>query len=392
MNILILEDDESKRDELVAVARSIDDSFRFHPVDHYSAFLAEVNREKFDLVIVDLKVPVFKDDRDSVNISSRLIDSIRDIECINFNSPVIAVTYYDELAEESYCDLNKLDITILTYSSTSDAWKDAFEKKIRSCIPAMTFDFIIICALDKEAEAYTEAGYEVGAFRSIHGMKCKTLKIAEKCGLIIIPARMGLVNSAIVSARAIDLFKPKLICMSGICAGIEGRVNIYDVVIPDICHQHDSGKWTNDGFLPEIYSIQLGHSTSLRISELLKQSDFKNAVANNIVLSSVELPKKKMSLDFEIKLAPTSSGSSVVAEDGMLEEIKVQHRKMTAFEMESYALYESARQALSNPIYFSAKSVVDNGNSQKSDNFHRIACLISAKTVYELIRRGIIDE
>ena len=57
--------------------------------------------------------------------------------------------------------------------------------------------------------------------------------------------------------------------------------------------------------------------------------------------------------------------------------------------MESYALYEAARQSLERPLFFSAKAVVDNGNSSKGDEYHRVAAILSAKTVYEIISRGI---
>lgn len=57
--------------------------------------------------------------------------------------------------------------------------------------------------------------------------------------------------------------------------------------------------------------------------------------------------------------------------------------------MESYALYEAARRSPLKPNYFSAKSVVDNGNTNKGDEYHRVAALISAKAVYGLIKELI---
>jgi nucleoside phosphorylase len=198
---------------------------------------------------------------------------------------------------------------------------------------------------------------------------------------------MGLVNSAILSARVIDLFRPKLICMSGICAGIEGRADIYDVVVPEMIHQHDSGKWTNEGFVTEIYPIQLEHHTRLAIAQVIGSHDFLTSVQSGIQLAKSEFPEGTNDFNFKVSLLPTSSGSAVVADENMLSEITSQHRKMGAFEMESFALYEAARQSAHNPIYFSAKSVVDNGNSQKGDDFHRVACLLSAKVVQELIQK-----
>ncbi|HCM9227723.1 hypothetical protein L8T14_22790 [Enterobacter bugandensis] len=81
-----------------------------------------------------------------------------------------------------------------------------------------------------------------------------------------------------------------------------------------------------------------------------------------------------------------SSDSAVIADENMNEIVKKQHRKMTAFEMESFSVYESARLSETNVDFFSAKCVVDDGGINKSDNFHRLACIISAKAVCEIIR------
>jgi len=110
-----------------------------------------------------------------------------------------------------------------------------------------------------------------------------------------------------------------------------------------------------------------------------------------VVLNKSEFPEGCESLEFSVSLASASSGSAVIADEEVLSNIKSQHRKMTAFEMESYALYEAARQSLEAPVFFSAKAIVDNGNAQKGDNFHRVAALISAKAVYELINRGVME-
>jgi nucleoside phosphorylase len=202
---------------------------------------------------------------------------------------------------------------------------------------------------------------------------------------------MGLVNSAILSSRAIEIFKPKLICMSGICAGIDGKAKIYDVIIPDICHQHDAGKWTKEGFIPELYDVPLDHVTQITIDKIIKDCSFIPTVKEGVVLRGNEFPPNSEVLDFSVYLAPASSGSAVVADDKILDNIKVQHRKKTAFEMESYALYEAARQSLESPVFFSAKSVVDNGNSHKGDEFHRVAAILSAKVVNEIIKQNVTD-
>ncbi|WP_392352423.1 nucleoside phosphorylase [Pseudoalteromonas rhizosphaerae] len=390
MNILILEDNPAKLKELTETITKLDETIKYKPCKFFNDLVIEINRTKYDLVIADLKVPLYSDNpNEEVDVSDRLLEVIRDIDCINFKTPVIAVTRFDSLAEENFLALNRCDINVITYDNTNEDWKPPFINKIQSCIPIKKYDFIIICALEKEAKAYSEAGYNLGERFLSHGITCRNISIKEQEGLVITPTRMGLVNTAILSARAIELFKPKLICMSGICAGIEGKANIYDVIIPEMCHQHDSGKWTNEGFIPELYDVPLDHYTSLKLDKIINEGNFNDTLKNGITLRRSEFQPANEELDFKVYLAPTSSGSAVVADDEILKSIKIQHRKKTAFEMESYALYEAARQSLERPLFFSAKAVVDNGNSSKGDEYHRVAAILSAKTVYEIISRGI---
>jgi nucleoside phosphorylase len=257
-------------------------------------------------------------------------------------------------------------------------------------MPPPRFDFVIVCALQEEADAYAAAGYPVGKQKVLSGLACRELDIAGQRGVIVTPPRMGLVSCAIISSQAIERFKPRLICMSGICGGVRDKANVYDVIIPEVCHQNDSGKWTATGFEPEIYSVQLDHSLRLKLGEILSSPGFIRSIRDGVALSRSEFPDNVEKFDFDIFLAPTSSGSSVVARDEMVQSIAGQHRKLSAFEMESFAVYEAARLSAEKPLYFSAKSVVDDGGAGKGDRFHRVACLLSAKVVYECIRSGLI--
>ncbi|HCN5031266.1 TPA: nucleoside phosphorylase [Escherichia coli] len=390
MKVLVVEDNPQKLSEIKGVLNGIGFEINIKECDSIFKFNTEITKEKFDLVVADLVLPIFgKDEEEPQDVTSKIIELIIDYESKNYKTPVIAITQFSDSAESNFSNLNKYDINVITYEQGSDEWKSAFFRKIELCIPKTTYDFIIVCALEKEAAAYIEAGYAKPKTSIKYGLSCQDMMIEGHKGLIIVPPRMGLVNTSIVSARAIDLFEPKIICMSGICAGIEGNANIYDIVIPSQCDQHDAGKWTSKGFVPESYSIPLIHDTEIAINRIVKEDGFVDAVAQGVHLSESEMVDGSSTLDVKIYTATTSSGSSVIADEKMLDYITSQHRKKTAFEMESYALYEAARRSPLKPNYFSAKSVVDNGNTNKGDEYHRVAALISAKAVYGLIKELI---
>lgn len=300
------------------------------------------------------------------------------------NQNIVCLTRFDQKANENFKGFNQKDICILTYAENDEAWKSSLSSIISDL--RKTVDFVIICALEKEAEAFSKVSNLSQESKSIEELRYKDIKIGEKIGAVVILPRMGLVSCAIHSTIAINLFRPKLICMSGICAGVSGKSNIYDIIIPDICYQHDSGKWGAEGFENEPYAIQINHSLKNSISSTIEHSNFKNKIKISITdLKKNEYPPHSEDFDFAIKLGPTSSGSAVIANNKTTEDITNQHRKLSAFEMETFALYESARVSSLEPLFFSVKSVVDNGTESKSDDFHRIACLLSAKVTAEII-------
>lgn len=386
MKILVLEDDEDKAASVSSQITEVNSDIQVALCDNFRDYLIAITKDTFDLIIVDLVVPRAPREPEQLDMTNSIIEVTRDFGCINFRTPVVALTRFDAKAEENFKDLNSKDITVVTYSEDDESWKLALRNKISLCVPPVRFEFVVICALAKETDAFVEAKYDVGAPKIIGGLACRELQIDGWRGVIVTCPRMGLVSCSITSAQAIEAFKPRLICMSGICGGVIGKAKIYDVVIPEICHQHDSGKWTDRGFEPEIYSVQLEHSLRLKLEEVVAGSRFKEIVARDVVLARTEFPEGSENLSFDIFLAPTSSGSAVVAEESKVKAIAGQHRKLSAFEMESYAVYEAARLSVDRPLYFSAKSVVDDGGPQKGDRFHRVACLLSAKVVYECLR------
>lgn len=387
MKILILEDNENKLDEIKSILEDNINRSALSICKNYTDFVKRSTADTFDLIIVDLVVPLFHDSTRADDTTDRIIEHIRlDKENVNFNTPVIAITSFPEIASSNYGNVNGYDINIINYCSQNKSWESQLLYKACKYIPKLTYEYVIFCALEKEAKGFIDAGYEVSEPKIINELSCLEITgINGKLGLIVTQPRMGLVSAAITCSRAIELFSPKVVAMSGICAGIEGRSNIYDIIIPENCTQHDAGKWASGGFIPERFSIPLQPSLRLKLNQVLKDSSFISNIMNKLDVSNYRLPKNIDSLDLSVKIAPTSSGSAVIADENHLEEVKEQHRKLAAFEMESYALYQAAFESTNQPKYFSAKCVVDNGNNDKSDDFHQLACILSAKCVYEII-------
>lgn len=389
MKVLILEDNDAKSTAIEQAIKSVQPAIDTHKVDCFSDFFKCTIKEHYDLIVVDLLVPRFSKENEPENITNDIIETVRDVECVNFRTPVIAITQFLAAAEDNFEDLNHKDIHVVTYNEQDDRWKQTLQGKVKACIECQSYDFIIICALPKETGGFSQAGYAVGGFTNLHGMECRELKLNALNGLVITLPRMGLVNCAITTSRAIDIFKPKLVAMSGICAGVKGEVKIYDVVIPDSCQQHDFGKWGVDEFQSETYTVQISHETKLIVKQLADDQVFNKKITDAIKPKRSQIPECDDHFGFRIFTAHSSSGSAVIADEKIVNLIREQHRKTKTFEMESYAVYEAARLSSLNPIFFSVKSVVDNGDVHKGDEYHEVACVLAANVTCELIVRSL---
>jgi nucleoside phosphorylase len=385
MQILILEDNAQKRSVLESHIAETHAGATVHSAATFVEDLREVTTTRYDLVILDLVVPRMDVNEEPADLTQDLIEVTRDFKSKNSRTPGIALTSYDDKAEENFRILNQQDIGVVTYAHGSNEWKAALDRKIASSRPTEHFDFVVVCALAEETEGFRHGGYQLSELEIKDGLECRAVQIESRKGLVVTAPRSGLVSGAITTTAAIEMFKPQLICMSGICAGVKGAAHIYDVIVVETCHQHDSGKWSANAFLPEIYSVAIDHQFAQQIKGVIGKDGFLQRITAGIIPKKDEYPDGMNSFSANVFLAPCASGSAVIADERMVGQIKSQQRKVAAIEMESYALYESARLAALKPLYVSAKTVVDDGVN-KGDDFHRIGCILSARVVAEIVR------
>lgn len=391
MDILVLEDIAPKFEQLKQHIEHVLGAVSVTRAPVLSDFLRLVERQQFDLIVVDLLVPRFKDSHDVDDVTADILDACRDSACRNRRTKVVALTASDDASDSNYKNLNAADITVLRFDQ-AERWKEPLRKLCMLSKPKRSFDAVILCALPKEVHGFVEAGYKVGdAF--LHGnLDCREITIGDQSAVIVTAARMGLVSCAITATQAIEAFAPTLICMSGICAGIPGKARLLDIAIADTCHQHDFGKWSVNGYEPEIYSVPIKAKLRAQLKKIIKdEADFASTICANVEFDKEELPESMQRLAANVYLAAASSGSAVIADEKMVEIIRDQQRKGAIFEMEAFSLYEAARLHPLEISFFSAKAVVDDGGPSKGDTYHRLACILSAKTVYECIRRLAVN-
>jgi len=191
--------------------------------------------------------------------------------------------------------------------------------------------------------------------------------------------RMGMVASALLTMKMILKFRPRLLAMVGICAGVKNECYIGDVLVADPAWDWQMGKYTTGKFASAPDPIDIPTAIAERFAQLEEDKQLWFDVhASFNGTKPRELPT--------VRVGPVTSGSAVLADGRLLKEIKEQHRKLLGVEMELYGVYVAARDCSPpNPIAFGIKSVSDYADDTKDDDYQPYA----SHAVRELLRRSV---
>jgi nucleoside phosphorylase/CheY-like chemotaxis protein len=387
MEILLIEDSQKK---IAAINEVLNSNLEYGQLKlRVVRSLNEARRcilcAKYDLIIFDIYLPVSDAEGDTaVDVSSELIDEFSVSK--NYLTESLVITQYPLDEIDSLHQFNANGVTVVAYSESDKRWIHSLEIKLSRIKRNVKYEFLIFCALTKERDAYSKTNASVGEGIILKGLDCKEIEISDHFGLIITPPKMGLVNMAITASKAIEYFQPKIVAMSGICAGVKGNSSYLDLIIPERCWEYQTGKFIDGEFKQEPYHSAMNSQLFLELRQFYSNSKLREMLGEGLSESEVG--------SFRIVSGPMSSGSAVIADENKMKEVEEQHRKMVGLEMEMYSLYEAAHQSLCSPLCFGVKSVVDMGDSSKGSGFHSSASILSARFVVGFLGQKLnnIDE
>ena len=166
--------------------------------------------------------------------------------------------------------------------------------------------------------------------------------------------------------------------MTGITAGIRGKVNMGDAVVAEYVWDYGAGKEIADG-------EEAIHRNT--IEQIAIEPQIANMVrrlsANSTTLAEIKNQFKGAKPDFtlQLHLGPVATGAAVIANSDKVKSIQNnQIRDVIAIEMEIYGVYYAARWAVSpKPHYIAIKSICDFADETKTDDYHYYASHTSAK-------------
>lgn len=400
MKILIADDCPNRYGRL---EESLKEKGLFSSVDisyASSAWQARDSLEQsyFDLLILDILLPNrASQDAESANYSMDLLNELSDESELIRPAYILGITGDPDTYQESESYFLENTWTIVNYSHSNVEWIT----RIINCVKYILihkdstkyapieydYDLLVICALaDPELSELLKINWNWEPARPVDSMtfvsdgtfECKgqRYKVAAAAA-----DRMGMVETALLSAKLISKLKPKCIAMIGICAGVPGKIELGDIIFADPVWDYQSGKLTvnEDGNnIFEIEPHQIPCNQGIRA--LVKQAINKEALQS--IYCGFPNPPTPLPT---FRVGPVGSGSAVLADGEKIQDILNQNRKMLGVEMELYGMFAASQKTELNPSVFAIKSVCDFASPDKGDEIQQYCAYLSAQSLKVLV-------
>lgn len=403
LDILLMEDDPAKKVRLLALLNS--DKNLFGKVDTAICTAEAINKmeaKQYDLLIADVVVPSElggeKHEQNCMDLFDRIDDGINGIHRPLYALPISASKELSVAAHEYF---KGRPWGILPYTENNDECLKGLEKTARWILSDKVNHaedykcdvFIITALISPEFTAIEKLDLQWGALEPLDGSHLiRYGKFTSNGKNYTIGAafcsRMGPVAASVLTAKAMLRLRPKLVLMSGICAGIPKKTEIGDVVAADISWDWQSGKYTdksgNEHFEIAPHQIGIDDKSRNRLLMLKRDSDFWKSLAADAIEVKCKVPK--------LVIAPMATGSSVLADIRVTERIKAnQHKNVSGLDMETYGVYAAVESCDPSVKVISMKSVCDQGDKRKNDRYQEYAANISAAAVHQFLLKHVGD-
>lgn len=197
------------------------------------------------------------------------------------------------------------------------------------------------------------------------------------------PNQMGLAASAVLATKMILRFRPKLVAMVGIAAGVKTESQGFgDILAAEHTFDYGAGKVaTEEGkliFKPDHKPLDIDATLNAR----LKDWQANRTELNDIYDSWIgQKPRTVLTLH----VGPLGSGAAVIDNRGPVKDVMEHWRKLIGVEMEAYAVHRACKDAATPaPTYLCLKSICDFAE-KKEDAWQPYAAFTAAQLCYRFL-------
>ncbi|SDY96019.1 phosphorylase family protein [Hymenobacter psychrophilus] len=404
INVLVLEDNGDKLNETsqVLLETGLVNHDSLESVGDVLSARKRLKTKQFDLLILDLSVPVRLGEHPHSDAGRTLLNDLLREEDMLMPRKIIGLTGYEDLLSDYAPDFQSNGIILVKYVPRSSSWHLPLVmqlKQIASWISAersveIPYQFYlgIVCALDVEFSAVQKLPWN---FEEVKVPGDPTLYIKGSFNLngtsmdvvAALCPRMGMSAAAITSSKLIVNFRPRILAMTGITGALRGQARLGDIIVAEECWDWGMGKWINKGdvpvFVPGPHHLSLDPTLYGEVQRLSRDKATLLKIAECSDGTSPDSSPRLL-------IGPVASGSAVISAQDMTEQIQAQHRKLIGIEMEAYGVYSAASEASHpRPRAIAIKAASDFADDQKDDNYRQFCASISAQTLRFLMERGV---
>jgi nucleoside phosphorylase len=352
----------------------------------------KLRTKKYQLLILDIALPMREEERADPKGGISLLDEV-DARA-NYIKPdhIVGLTAYADLHRDLEARFADQLWHLLHYDTGSSEWASRIGKLVSYLLDAKrgarqyNTDLCIMTALsDPELRAILDlpwswSGADVlDASTFFHAGKVQQ-KTTEDISVVAASVnRPGMTPAAVLAAKMIFVFKPRFLILGGICAGVRGKCEIGDPILGSVAWDWQYGKnIVSNGqqkFLIEPGQLTIPSYVVAQFEQLKKEGS-----AFSEMQSAWRGGQPKHSI--RVRIGPVASGSSVLADQGVLAKVAEQHRNLVGVDMETYGVYAATHYGpYPRPTAFALKGVSDFADDSKSDEWQAYASYTSARTI-----------
>jgi nucleoside phosphorylase/CheY-like chemotaxis protein len=405
MKVLIIDDDQTKVREVLKVLASAGIAEEFVDTSGSVVGAAKLLKEsEYGLLVLDLVLPMRLSDEPSDLGGTRLLSEIVRDSSLNRPEHIVGLTVSEEALEKAQPEFSRGLWSIVRYGPDVSEWKDALVEKARYLLARENVeqenilsktDILVICALARPElsqlklslgdnfEEILVYGDHTRYFRAEIPLPTRGVSVT-----VCSAPSMGLTAAASLTTKACMHFRPKIVVMTGICAGRKGEVKLGQCIVASTSWDYGSGKFVGsaDGvqFKANPYQLAIDPAAQSAAEAVLGDQAFLDRTHDRFQGNK---PDQRLTG----LLAPLASGAAVQAHGEFFESVaQKQVRKVAGIDMEAFAVSWAAREATEpKPLCVIAKSVADFADEEKADDFQDYCSFTSASIGFEIATRLI---
>lgn len=402
MNVLVVHDRREVADEIVSVCNEgvFPDLVINLAHDGTSARRCLLS-EQYDLLIIDLTLPhIAGRDEPSYSTVDGLLGELFLLDDMRPPGDIIGITREGGALSAISTSIGSHVMTILEEDG-GGRWKQHLRDKLRYLVRAgqarlasissrFQVDVLIMTALDIELAPYREI-FEFSpstAFPGAFSFGFTTDVGAIQRGIAFAVGRSGEARAASATQSLLSIFRPRVVLMTGICGGVEGKTNLGDLVLAESAIDWDYGRWEDAPVTPSEVQMKSPIFRSrpdpvsifdTPIHRALREFLASNALEDPTFLSNIRRMTEGKIAELRYHLAPMASGSAVIASESVLRNVRDLNDSVRGVDMECFGVYLAATRTHNvRPQVLCIKAVSDFCNGMKNDEFHAACCRATA--------------